>query len=130
MKKILLVLTLLTLVVGVQACSKEKSGEPAAKPDAPAAKPAEAPAKGDAAGTTAGQIGVPECDEYVSKIQKCVADKVPAAAQAVLKQSFEKNIDAWKAAAATPQGKAGLAMACKTAMNAAKTSMGTYGCEF
>lgn len=128
MKKTLLVLTLFTLIVGVHACTKkEESAAPTPGEEKPAA---EAPAKGEATGSTAGQIGVPECDEYISKIQKCVADKVPDAAKDMLKQGFEKNIEAWKAAAATPQGKAGLAMACKTALDTAKTSMGAYGCEF
>ena len=37
---------------------------------------------------------------------------------------------AWKQAAATPQGKAGLATGCKQALEQAKTSMGSYGCSW
>jgi hypothetical protein len=37
---------------------------------------------------------------------------------------------AWKQAAATPQGKAGLAQGCKMALDNAKTSMGSYGCSW
>ena len=59
-----------------------------------------------------------------------MSDKVPPAAQAALKTGFEKNIEAWKQAASTPQGKQSLAMACKTALDTAKQSMGAYGCEF
>jgi hypothetical protein len=38
--------------------------------------------------------------------------------------------DSWRAAAATPQGKAGLATGCKAATEQAKSSMKSFGCEF
>lgn len=144
MKKVITYLTMLSLAFAVAACTKDKGGEePAAPADtgteapaedsAPAEEPKEEAPKEEAkapAGDTEGQIGVPECDEYISKVQKCVSEKVPAAAQAMLKESFQKNIDAWKAAAATPEGKQGLAVGCKAALDGAKQSMGAYGCEF
>lgn len=140
MKKVITYLTMLSLAFAVAACTKDKGGEEPAAPadsgtEAPAEEtaPAEEAPKEEAAapaGDTEGQIGVAECDEYISKVQKCVSEKVPAAAQDMLKESFQKNIDAWKAAAATPEGKQGLAVGCKAALDGAKQSMGAYGCEF
>ena len=140
MKKTLILFSVLAFILSVGACAKKKestSAEPAATPAAVPEKPAAAapaapaaPAKEAPAADTSGKIGVPECDEYISKVMKCVSDKVPAAAQATLKSGFEKSIDAWKQAAATPQGKAGLAIACKTSLDSAKTSLGAYGCTF
>ncbi len=134
MKKVITYFAMISLGLGIAACTKDKTAEPTAPADSGTEAPAQdsAPAKEAAApsGDTEGQIGVPECDEYISKVQKCVADKVPAAAQAMLKDSFQKNIDAWKAAAATPEGKQGLAIGCKAALDGAKQSMGAYGCEF
>jgi hypothetical protein len=48
----------------------------------------------------------------------------------MMKQGFDQNIAAWKQAASTPEGKQGLATACQTALDAAKQSMGAYGCAF
>jgi len=47
-----------------------------------------------------------------------------------LKASYETTRKSWQSLAATPQGKAGLAQACKAAHDAAKQSMAAYGCTF
>jgi hypothetical protein len=112
MKKSIVFLTLLFLALGLQACPKKETKEEAAVPD------------------TAGAIGVAECDDYLSKVMKCVDEHVPDSAKAMMKQGFDQNIAAWKQAAATPEGKQGLSTACKMAMDAAKQSMGSFGCTF
>jgi|ERR1041384_6120242 hypothetical protein len=76
------------------------------------------------------KIGVEECDDYLAKYEACVNSKVPEAARAQLKASFEQTRKSWQALAATQQGKAGLAQACTAAHNAAKQSMAAYGCTF
>ena len=76
------------------------------------------------------KIGVAECDDYLAKYEACVDSKVPEAARAQLKASFEATRKSWQSLAATPQGKAGLAQACKAAHDAAKQSMAAYGCTF
>lgn len=80
--------------------------------------------------TTSGdKIGVPECDEYIAKVEACLA-KVPASGQPAVKSSLDTMRKTWRDAAATPQGKAGLAMGCKQALETAKTSMSAYGCSW
>jgi hypothetical protein len=74
--------------------------------------------------------GVAECDEYIQKYEACVNSKVPEAMRASVKGSMETARKMWKDAAATPQGKAGLATACKQALETAKSSMGSYGCSW
>jgi len=76
------------------------------------------------------KIGVAECDEYIQKYEACVNSKVPEAMRASIKGSMETARKMWKDAAATPQGKAGLATACKQALETAKSSMGSYGCSW
>lgn len=75
-------------------------------------------------------VGVPECDDYIAKYEKCVNDKVPEMARAPMKDAFDKLRVSWKSAASTPEGKSALASGCKQALDAAKASMGSYGCEF
>ncbi len=98
----------------VSACS---GGKPAS--DAPA---------GQAAVSTG--IGVAECDSYLEKYLACIESKTPAGAQAVLRQQLEQARAAWKQAAATPEGRAGLASACAQAKAASKQAMSTYGCAW
>src|SRR5919112_816764 len=89
---------------------------------------------GDPKGTTAtasgDSVGVAECDQYLAAYESCLKDKVPAAARDMLKSSFESTRASWRQAAATPEGRAGLATACKTARDAARQSMAAYGCQF
>jgi hypothetical protein len=94
----------------------------AATPAAAASPAASTAAAGD-------KIGVPECDEYITKVEACLA-KAPAAAQATIKSSMDTMRTAWKTAAANPQGKAALATGCKTALEQAKTSYASYGCSW
>jgi hypothetical protein len=80
--------------------------------------------------STGEKIGVAECDEFLTKYEACVSGKVPAAAQATFKTSLDTWRSSWKKLAETPQGKAGLAQACKSAMDQAKTSLSSYGCSW
>jgi hypothetical protein len=82
------------------------------------------------ASSTGGKIGVPECDDYLAKYEACVNGKVPEMARAQFNSAMKTTRDAWRQAASTPQGKAGLAAACKQAAEQAKTSMKPYGCDF
>jgi hypothetical protein len=47
-----------------------------------------------------------------------------------MRQSLEQTKAAWKQAAATPQGRDGLAMACTQAEAGAKQAMAAYGCAW
>jgi hypothetical protein len=83
-------------------------------------------------GTTASgdKIGVAECDEFIQKYEACVNSKVPESGRSMVKANLDAMRNAWKKAAETPQGKAGLAQGCKTALEQAKTTMGSYGCSW
>lgn len=75
-------------------------------------------------------IGVPECDEYLKKYEACISSKVPEVARPSMKQSMDTMRSSWKTAAATPEGKAGLAAGCKQELEAAKTATAAYGCSW
>lgn len=79
--------------------------------------------------STGDKIGVPECDEYIEKWEACYA-KMPDAAKAAAKTSFDTMRNTWKTSAANPQAKAALATGCKAAMDAAKTAMSAYSCQW
>jgi len=76
------------------------------------------------------KVGVAECDEYIQKVETCLASKVPEAQRATYKSTLDTMRTTWKKAAETPQGKAGLAQGCKMALDQAKASMGSFGCSW
>lgn len=80
--------------------------------------------------TAGDKVGVPECDEYIAKYEACINSKVPEAQRAMYKSSFDTMRKSWKDAAATPQGKAGLATGCKQALDTAKQSMSAFACAW
>ncbi|MEJ7577762.1 MAG: hypothetical protein WKF74_12255 [Pyrinomonadaceae bacterium] len=76
------------------------------------------------------QIGVAECDDYLRKYESCLSDKIPEAARASLRSSLDATRASWRSAAATPEGRAGLAQACRTARDVARQTMSAYGCQW
>ncbi len=76
-----------------------------------------------------GDIGVPECDEFLTKYEACVTGKVPEAARAQYNASLKMWRDSWRQAASTPQGKAALAQGCKMAAEQSRASLKSFGCE-
>ena len=109
----------LALLLALGACQQSA---PPATTAAPAKPAAAAPL------ATADSVGIPECDDYLTKYQACVESKVPDAARGALKQSIDQTRAAWRTAAGNPGGKEGLAAACKQARDASKTAMAAYGC--
>ncbi len=75
------------------------------------------------------EIGIPECDEYIQKYSKCVADKVPGAARKAMLDAMDTTAKAWKEAADGP-ARTGLATACKAALAAAQKATKPMGCEW
>jgi len=109
----------MALICVLAACGHESA--PTSSTTAPATTAPTAVASADS-------VGIPECDDYLSRYAACVSAKVPEAAKAGLQQSLAQMRTAWKAAAATEAGKQGLAQACKQAHDGAKAMMQQYGC--
>jgi hypothetical protein len=111
------VVALMLVFSALLACKKKKEA-------------AEGTGTGTAAVAAADSVGVPECDEYLTKYDKCLSEKVPEAARPQLKQSIGMMRNAWKQAASNPAAKAGLAQGCKQALETAKSAMSMYNCTW
>lgn len=97
------------------------------------ATPTPATTAGPASTTTAAagdKIGVPVCDDYLTKIDDCLTTKVPAAARAQYAADIEQSRKRWRDLAANPRTRAGLPAACKQAIESARTAYKSFGCEF
>ncbi len=79
---------------------------------------------------TADKIGVPECDEYITKVEACVNTKVPEAQRSMFKSSMDSTRKSWKDLAANPQTKPGLTSACKQALDQAKQTYASFSCTW
>ena len=77
-----------------------------------------------------GKIGVPECDEFLAAYDACVSKNVPDTARAQYKAALAGWRNAWRNAASTPQGKAGLAKTCKSVIEQTRATMKPYNCAF
>lgn len=103
----------LSLAAIIACGGSEKKEETPPAPPAPPTEPAK-PAE-PAAGS--GDIGVAECDDYIKKMTECIG-KMDPTVKATYESTFASTKDAWKQAAATPEGKAGLQAGCKAALDA------------
>lgn len=130
----LLAACLVCASLATAACSPAEptaDAKPATAADAKPATAADAkPATTAAGATTDDTVGVAECDQYLTAYESCLKDKVPAAARDMMKTSFETTRASWRQAAATPEGRAGLAATCKAARDGARQATAAYGCQF
>jgi hypothetical protein len=99
------------MALGASACKKKE----AAAPGAPAAQPVAAPSAPVASAVVRNTIGVPACDEWLTKVESCMA-RSPAmkaryeAGYKVVNEAWAKNA---KAGGATT---AALPASCKTSL--------------
>jgi hypothetical protein len=76
------------------------------------------------------KIGVPECDDFITKYDACVSSKVPEAARAQYKSAVAQWRASWKKLADNPATKGSLAAACKQAAEQQATALKSYGCAW
>jgi hypothetical protein len=111
-------------------CGGEKPA-PAATPAARATAAAPAATLAPAVTTaTAGDIGIPECDDFLKKYETCVSDHVPAATKAQFQAGLDQWRKTWKSIAAQPAARASLVTACQQALDNTKQATSVYGCKW
>jgi hypothetical protein len=76
------------------------------------------------------KIGVPECDDFITKYDACVSDKVPEASRAQFKSAVDQWRSSWKKLADNPATKGTLAAACKQAAAQQEAALKQYGCTW
>jgi hypothetical protein len=75
-------------------------------------------------------VGVPECDDYLSKYERCIADKVPSDHKKAFGDALDRTRTAWKTLAANPGARPGLPQACSLALQTAQTTLKQYACTW
>jgi hypothetical protein len=110
-------------------CAESKAPAPAAS-TAPAVTAAPAATTPPAATVADSEFGVPECDAFMKSWTTCVESKVPAEMRGTFKASIDQAKMSYRAAASTPQGKAGLATACTQQLTATRQALAAYNCAW
>ncbi len=120
-------LAVLAVVLLTAGCDKIHRSD-AAQPSSESSSTSASSSTGSSS-SSGDSIGVSECDDYVQAYRDCIASKVPESSQAELREALEQSVATWRSAAASPEGRAGLAVACTQARDAAKTTVSAYGCS-
>jgi hypothetical protein len=93
-------------------------------------KPVATSSSADTAPSSGEKIGIPECDDFITKYDACVSGKVPEAQRAQYQNTIKQWRDSWRELAKNPMTKGVATAACKQAAESAKTSMKEYNCSF
>ncbi len=67
--------------------------------------------------------GIAECEDYLNKFERCVREKLPAAAREQLTQSVNAIRKTWREAAGKPENRDALTKGCKQALQTAKVAL-------
>jgi hypothetical protein len=76
------------------------------------------------------KVGVRECDEFLQDYLVCIETKVPESVRADTTDSLRQTADAWKRAAATPEGRRALVDACREMRASTKEALRVMNCSF
>lgn len=82
------------------------------------------------AAVAAEPVGIPACDDFLSKYEACLSDKVPVAQQSAFKGQMEQLRASWLSLAKNPQTRPTLEPVCKTSADQMKVAVASYGCQF
>jgi hypothetical protein len=121
-------LAVMVLGIGLVACKKFKS-ESSSTETSSGDKSGVAEKAAEPATTGGDPLGVPACDDFLAKWEKCVA-KYPAPAQEMTRLAIKQTREGWRQAVATPAGKAAMEAPCKQMLESQKQATAAYGCEW
>lgn len=76
------------------------------------------------------QIGVPECDRFITRYEACVTTKVPPAHRVTFSQQVLQLRTSWRALAENPDNRAQLEQICRTHGAQMRRGLEPFGCEF
>jgi len=76
------------------------------------------------------ELGVPECDDYIRKVNTCLDDKVPLDDQPAVRFQLQSQRRKWQKMALDPDQRDALAAECRDAAALGEQSMAKYECAW
>jgi len=81
----------------------------------------------DAPAASQDEVGVAECDEYITKYRACMS-KLPEEGRAAYQQALDQMISGWKQV--PTESRSSLAEGCKMSIESSRTAMQAMGCDW
>jgi uncharacterized protein YjiS (DUF1127 family) len=78
----------------------------------------------------ADDIGIPECDRFITSYEACVTTKVPANHRVTFTQQVAQLRQTWRALAENPQTRSQLEQICRTQGEQMRRGLEPFGCQF
>ncbi|MDH7797662.1 MULTISPECIES: hypothetical protein [unclassified Beijerinckia] len=75
-------------------------------------------------------IGIPACDDFLTKYEACISGKVPEAQKSMFQGQIDQMRKSWTDLAKNPQTKPSMEAMCKSSSDQMKTAVSAYGCTF
>ena len=94
----------------------------------PSVRPPRPPKTAAPRGVSEENVGIPECDDYLAKYARCIADKVPSDQRKAFEDALQRTRATWKTLAANSGARPGLPQACSLARQTAQTTLKQYAC--
>jgi hypothetical protein len=76
------------------------------------------------------QIGIPECDRFITSYETCVTTKVPATHRVTFAQQVTQLRTTWRSLAQDPQTRSQLEEICRTQGEQMRRGLEPFGCNF
>jgi len=80
--------------------------------------------------TEGAPIGIGQCDDYLKKVGRCIAEHAPTNKREALKKNLTQQHASWAALAANPGTRSSLGQSCGFALKSAKATMQALSCEW
>lgn len=102
-----------------------KAYRPSAPPPPRAAPAPEAPSAGSSASST----GIPECDDFLDKYERCIK-KMPASSRSAMLSAVTRMRTSYRKAGQSAAARRSLASGCTTTQKSVAKAMARYGCKW
>ncbi|AVO43703.1 hypothetical protein C6569_00635 [Phreatobacter cathodiphilus] len=76
------------------------------------------------------EIGIPECDRFITSYEVCVTTKVPATHRVTFSQQVAQLRTTWRSLAQDPQTRQQLEAICRTQGEQMRRGLEPFGCAF
>jgi hypothetical protein len=76
------------------------------------------------------EIGIPECDRFITSYEVCVTTKVPATHRITFSQQVAQLRTTWRSLAQDPQTRQQLEAICRTQGEQMRRGLEPFGCAF
>ena len=76
------------------------------------------------------ELGIPTCDEYLSKVGRCISEHAPDDKKKALELNLQRTRASWTSLASNPGTRPSLGQTCELALTSTKASFASLSCTW